>query len=404
MNDTLLTCPTNLTTTRYIMVPQNAIITDKTIQFIIASPIEFINQPIIKPYSSTRTRYELSPVLDCTVIRLHSYNHSWSYDPSYPIMFYKVCIKKTPRALLSRTSKLFIGSKFDISLELWCPPQKSLSQFINDDTILSQLPYQYGEISISQSCIPARRYKTGIVIPFYSRSEYVAQFLESLINSNLSDCLIIMVDESLTKDVNIDHRMVHKQVDEFELDERNKYTPVIKIFKYIHGNMNDSILRGLDILYTYCDTLSTIDSDTIHNIDWLPRLHVALKEATDPLIKPQNSNILISGFNVESERHSVVSRTPEYIVKTSVGGCHMMFSSTMYIEVIRPCLVSHKWDSNIVSNINHINRSLINQESEPKYKIITTNPSVIQHIGISTSIQIRKGENTWDYAKDFKQK
>jgi hypothetical protein len=62
----------------------------------------------------------------------------------------------------------------------------------------------------------------------------------------------------------------------------------------------------------------------------------------------------------------------------------MMFSSTMYIEVIRPCLVSHKWDSNIVSNINYINQ----QEFEPKYKIITTNPSVIQHIGISKSIQI----------------
>lgn len=384
MNNKILQHPNKLTTTRYIMVPYNAIITDKTVQFIIASPLEFIKQPIIKPYSSSRTRYELNPVLDCTVIRLHSYNHPWSYDTSYPIMFYKVCIKKTHRALLSRTSKLFIGSKFDISLELWCPPQKSLSQFINDDIILTQLPYQYGEMSISQSCIPARRYKTGIVIPFYSQSEYVAQFLDSLINSNLSDCLIIMVDESLTKDVNNDHRMVHKQVEEFELDERNKYTPVIKVFKYIYGGIHDSILRGLDILYTYCDALSILDSNTIHNVDWVPRLHLAINAASDPLIKPQNSNILISGFNVESERHSVVSRTPQYIVKTSVGGCHMMFSSTMYIEVIRPCLVSHKWDSNIVSNINYINQ----QEFEPKYKIITTNPSVIQHIGISKSIQI----------------
>lgn len=135
MNNKILQHPNKLTTTRYIMVPYNAIITDKTVQFIIASPLEFIKQPIIKPYSSSRTRYELNPVLDCTVIRLHSYNHPWSYDTSYPIMFYKVCIKKTHRALLSRTSKLFIGSKFDISLELWCPPQKSLSQFINDDML-----------------------------------------------------------------------------------------------------------------------------------------------------------------------------------------------------------------------------------------------------------------------------
>lgn len=390
--------PTQLTTTRYITVPQTALITSTSIQFLIASPLTFTDV-IIKPYSSTRTRYELSCALDCSIVPSPECTHLWSTDPSYPIMFYTVTIIKNSCAITGRTSKLFLGGKFNICLELWSPKPDFYLCPIVEDIIISQLPYQYGEICVSKSFIPAKRYKTGIVIPFYSRGKYVSTFLKSLVNTDLTDCLIVMIDESMTKDISDDHYSVYKQVDNFSLGSLNENTPIIKIFKYAHGNMYDSLLRGFDLLHAYCDTMSTIDSDTIQKHDWIAQLHNSLDHA----INDTNANILISGFNVESSRHVILERTPEYIIKNSVGGCHMMFPSSMYIPAIRPCLVSHKWDSNIVANLNYLN-DIQSQSNKPnkKYKIITTNPSVIQHIGINTSISTRIGKHgSCDHASDF---
>ena len=70
----------------------------------------------------------------------------------------------------------------------------------------------------------------------------------------------------------------------------------------------------------------------------------------------------------------------------------MFFSKKMYTKSIRRCLISHKWDSNIIASVNEFGT-----------KIITTNPSVIQHIGIKTSIdRCDNGEPDWaiDFCSD----
>ena len=48
----------------------------------------------------------------------------------------------------------------------------------------------------------------------------------------------------------------------------------------------------------------------------------------------------------------------------------MFFHKNIYPDYIRKTLISHKWDSNIISYIQFLNGV-----------IGTTNPSVIQHIG-----------------------
>lgn len=101
------------------------------------------------------------------------------------------------------------------------------------------------------------------------------------------------------------------------------------------------------------------------------------------------SDILLSGFNVESKRHSIIEKKENFIIKNSVGGCHMFFPKDMYTKSIRRCLISHKWDSNIVESVKEFNT-----------KIITTNPSVIQHIGINTSIN-RHDNGCFDEATDY---
>jgi hypothetical protein len=322
----------------------------------------------IKPFGSSRTRYQNKNILDIKC-QLKKKNNSLNH--------YQIIICKNEKQLSkSRNQKFFWGNKFDIVLEIWIPIIKLK---LTHNILLQQIPNNYGKIEFNN--IQKNTYKYGIVVPFYSRQEFVKQFLESLKKTDLSESLIVFIDESLTKDVNDDHISVNKLVSDFSLK-----TPLIKIYKNKHGNMFDSILYGLDLLYNYCDFLSTIDSDTIQKKDWLSEIYKSWNQCSQDY---PDSNILVSGFNVESQHHSVIEKKEKYILKDSVGGCHMFFKKEIYINIIRRCLISHKWDTNIISNLRDSN-----------HKVITTNPSVIQHIGKRTSIE-RNDLNTFDYVIDF---
>jgi len=331
------------------------------------SELYFSSICLIKPFGSTRTRFQNKNILDinCQLInKKNNLNH------------YQIIIKKNQSELTkSRNRKFFWGDKFDVKLEIWMPINLSLS-LIN---ITKQIPINYGKIEFNN--IIKEKYKYGIVVPFYSRNNYVQQFLMSLKNTDLSDALIVFIDESLTKNINQDHIDVNKSVSEFNLS-----TSLIKIFKNKHGNMFDSILYGLDLLYNYCDFISTIDSDTIHKKNWLNDIFQSWNNCNQDY---PDHNILATGFNVESKNHSIIEKKEKYILKNSIGGCHMFFSKNIYLTYIRKCLISHKWDTNIITSLR-----------ESKHKIITTNPSVIQHIGNITSID-RKDQITYDYAKDY---
>jgi len=58
----------------------------------------------------------------------------------------------------------------------------------------------------------------------------------------------------------------------FEFGDSNKTTPLIKIYKRKYGNINESVLYGLDFLYNYCDLLSIIGSNTTPSINWIDKL------------------------------------------------------------------------------------------------------------------------------------
>jgi hypothetical protein len=81
----------------------------------------------------------------------------------------------------------------------------------------------------------------------------------------------------MTKDVDDDKKLVNYFVKNICIDNS------IKIFKTTHGNMFDSIIVGCDLASIYCDTLITIDSDTIHAENWV--FHI------DSYLKCDNSSI-----------------------------------------------------------------------------------------------------------------
>jgi len=359
----------------------------------------------IKPYGANTTRYELEPVLELSaslIYPTHNLIHNLDTrlkdglksesesesEYEYAVSIAKIC----PISHTSRTAGKFWKTRMDIPLEIWTPkPDSPHRPPASNPIISSLLPPRYGTVTATEYS-PAEikiknKFRLGIVVPLFSRSDYVEQFLDSLKRSVLDDCMIVLMDESTTaKNITADHQRVRQMVADFELDDSTKNAALVKVSKRAHGNMHDSILYGMDLMYDYCDFLSTIDSDTIQNRDWITRMFAAFDSVDSPCA-------LMSGFNVVSTRHVVTQVFPQHILKTSVGGCHMFFNRSIYPAIIRPCLISHKWDSNIVDNARR--HGLI---------IATTNPSVVQHIGVNTSVTHRaktRKEPSPDIALDF---
>ena len=283
----------------------------------------------IYPFGETRTRFQK--------------------DNSFAIQF----SSETNTIMITKiksNSKYLWGTGWKIPLQLWYP--HDVCDFI--------IPPNYGRLI--RHGIQKKSYKYGLVVPFYSRANYVKEFLESLHQSDLSNCLVIFMDESLTKDVNEDHISVNALIKKFIIPN------LIKVYKNRHGNMFDSILTGWDMIYPFCEYLITLDSDTIMRKDWINKIDASFHGIKND--NPGNQFVLVSGFNTETERHRIIERRSQYILKNSIGGCNMFFHKDIYPDYIRKTLISYKWDSNIVTYIQELGGI-----------IGTTNPSVIQHIG-----------------------
>jgi hypothetical protein len=259
------------------------------------------------------------------------------------------------------------------------------NNYYSQENILKLIPYNYGKIvCLFNEKIVLNKYKVGIVMPLFGRYDYTKQCLESLANTNLDpdNYILILVDESLTKDKNnIDNIKTTKLIEDFNLN-----IPLIKIFKNQHGNMYDSILCGFDILSCFgCEFLMTIDSDTIHKPNWIS---YSLKTYED-LEKIYSHNfIVVSGFNTLN--HPIITNTNNYAIKKDIGGCHMCFKTSIYRKHIRKTLISNKWDTNICTLINNNNGI-----------IATTIPSVIDHIGQISSVRRTKKHSPYDTAQDY---
>ena len=302
---------------------------EKSITIQLTSHKDYSKKWYIYPFGDTRTRFQK--------------------DNPFAIDFSKENNTITITKIKSNSKHLW-GVGWKIPLQLWYP--HDASDFI--------IPPNYGRLI--RNGIKKKFYKYGLVIPFFSRANYVKEFLESLHQSDLSNCVVIFMDESMTKDVNEDHIAVHALIKNFKIPN------LIKVFKTHHGNMFDSILTGWDMIYPFCDHLITLDSDTIMRKDWISKIDTSFQAMKNDY--PGNLFVLASGFNTETERHSIIERRSQYILKNSIGGCNMFFHKNIYPDYIRKTLISHKWDSNIITYIQELGGI-----------IGTTTPSVIQHIG-----------------------
>lgn len=347
----------------------------------IKTKLKLSNNFVSFPFGSTRIRFQYDELFE---FELYEDQYENKTEENYDYYTLKVTKKEVNLKNCPHNMKYFYSDGWNIDLRVLNIASKCKNDlFCLTEEILYQLiPENYGSLTLSLSANFPTTYKIGIVTPIYSRHEYLIKFLDSLSVSILSQCVLVLIDESMCKDVNNDKILVNKLVKEYE----NKNVTIIKIYKNTHGNMFDSILTGFDLLSTFCDYLMTIDSDTIHKSNWIEKYIGTFDKVKKDIC---SDNILLSGFNtINRGTHIVLSKNDNYVLKKSVGGCNMFFKSILYHNFIRKALMSHKWDSNILKIMSSIDGSVI----------VTTNPSVVEHIGYQSSVQT---DEEYDYSCDF---
>jgi hypothetical protein len=164
------------------------------------------------------------------------------------------------------------------------------------------------------------------------------------------------------------------------------------IWKHENKSIKDSLLKGCDYLFGLgCDVITNLDGDAIVSKNFL---HVLLQ------LRQRFPDHLITGFNCltknrdGSERHKVLMEGEGFNLKKSVGGINMMFDKGQYTSWIRPSLIRC-----LATQGNWDHQSCIESERCGK-EIVCSVPSVVQHIGINSSMNHALSEPP-DVADDF---
>lgn len=243
---------------------------------------------------------------------------------------------------IKNNSKYLWGNGWNIPLQLWYP--HDVTNFI--------IPPYYGTIKCNK--IVKKYNKYGLVIPFLSHSNYIKEFLESLSQADLTECLIVIIDEYIE-----DRICVNNLIKNFKIPN------LIKVYKNknINGNIFESILTGLDMIYPFCEYLIILSPNIIMQKDWISKIDESYCNIKNDY--PGNPFILISGFNADI----IIDKEKSYILKNNIGGLNMFFHKNIYPDYIRKTIISNLWDFNITSYIEELGGI-----------IGTTNPSVIQYI------------------------
>lgn len=218
--------------------------------------------------------------------------------------------------------------------------------------------------------------KVGLVIPVYNRHEYVKQCFESLSKLTTKPDLLVIVDDA--------------SIEPYLPDMINAIPKLLtgavhKIQHKQNTGVRQSLLDGIEYCFKQkCTHVINLDSDAIVKPDFIENL---FKLHTD------FENFIVSGFNCISDSNPILN-TPEkpfirdWVSKRFANGINMCFDKAQYEKYIKPSLLKEgNWD---------YNTSLACQADNLPF-VITT-PSVVQHIGINSSM----GHTGGDFAQDFK--
>lgn len=224
------------------------------------------------------------------------------------------------------------------------------------------------------------RYMFGIVLCCFDRPQYLEKTLNSLKSSNLNNTIICIIDDHSSNSKTID------LIQNFKIPGID----IIKIRNEVNMGINHSLLKGFNKIYPLCEYMTNIDSDVIMKSNWLDTLYETYISTKKYNINSYES--IVTGFNCnQSCLHKIIKSYPEFHIKKSIGGINMFFHRNIYdilfVDILKNSPKNHGWDWNIVNKSNELN-----------IKLVSTNPSVIQHIGYEG---LNSKINITDIAEDY---
>ncbi|MFA5234196.1 MAG: glycosyltransferase family A protein [Sulfurimonas sp.] len=211
--------------------------------------------------------------------------------------------------------------------------------------------------------------KTAVIIPTHNRPEYLKKCFDSLQKTFLpKETLLFIIDDGSDNET----RKIIK-------DFKKENCIIEKIFKEYNKGVYDSLL----IAYDYCfsngyEYAILIGSDCIVNNYFYDIMNYYKK------LFPNN---VISGFNtltlseLGKPRHPIIYNGGFYVVKnTSCSGCNGINENT-YNKYIKPTLLQRQKENKLCYDTISSRKASVDGNL-----IICTVPSVMEHIGVESSL------------------
>jgi glycosyltransferase involved in cell wall biosynthesis len=226
--------------------------------------------------------------------------------------------------------------------------------------------------------------KVGLLITTYNRPEYLKECFKSLKKAELTHIdFIEIVDDCSSNEGTLE------LIKSFEIE--NKI--VSKFTNERNSKISYSIKQGTNRLFHYgCDIVINLDGDAIVRNDFVSVLLELYYKFPTQLITGFNCNTLNKDGSV---RHHIIEQHSNYNTKKTVGGVNLLYDRTTYNNYILPAL-----NQAIEKGGNWDYLACMNQFNDGK-SVIVAHPSVIQHIGINSSMGHTSVEKP-DTSDDFK--
>ena len=263
-----------------------------------------------------------------------------SNDSSYT---HTLCRTKTYNESLVRSRKLLAGDsddeEFYVSADNQCIIKK------NKDTSKKETQ-------------PDIKESIGLVIPYYNRPKYFKKTL---------DCLSNAVIPEFTSALLIDDCSRERESKLIALNFDKKGLIIHKEFNKTNIGIVENLKKGFKFFYEKeVDIFCNLDSDVIFDkmlFFELLRLHKRFP------------NRIISAFNIANSNQSkIIKEYDEYYERDFVGGMNLFFGKDKYGLVMEALSSGEKWDFKLAELLKKKNESFI-----------TTKPSYVQHIGMTSS-------------------
>lgn len=206
--------------------------------------------------------------------------------------------------------------------------------------------------------------KTALIITSYNRYEYYKKCIDSVLAMYEMPDSIYLADDCST-----DHNMINTIINLVNDVENVHYIPTDS-----NCGIRNNLLGTIDTVYNMgYDLIINLDGDAIVKPNFITRM----KE-----LKQRFPDSIVSGFNCNHVQNPVLYTGHDYVERKHCNGINMCFYAQQYIDIIRPALMSNgNWDYNSTHNKN----------------FIISKPSVVQHIGLNSSM----GHHNVDIACDF---